>query len=44
VIQQLREEIRAGDEETRCFIRVLHEDLVTRIAMLGKSRPRRKSR
>jgi hypothetical protein len=30
----LREEIRAGDEETRRQMRVLHEDLVGRIALV----------
>jgi outer membrane murein-binding lipoprotein Lpp len=32
----LREEIKAGDEETRRQLRILHEDLVARIAMLGR--------
>jgi hypothetical protein len=40
----LREEIRAGDEETRRFMRVLHEDLVGRIATLAESRSGRKRR
>jgi signal transduction histidine kinase len=31
----LRSEIRAGDEETRRYMRVLHEDLIVRIAALG---------
>jgi len=35
VIQTLREEIREGDEETRRFMRVLYEDLVERIEILG---------
>jgi hypothetical protein len=30
----LRVEIRTGDEETRRYMRVLHEDLVGRIAAL----------
>jgi hypothetical protein len=30
-----RAEARAGDEETRRFMRVLYEDLVARIEMLG---------
>ena len=34
VITTLREEIRDGDEETRRYMRVLHEDLVGRIAAL----------
>lgn len=32
----LREELRAGDEETRRFMRVLHEDVISRIALLGE--------
>ena len=46
----LRQEIREGDEETRRLMRVLHEDLVQRIALLdegGASRgagPRRNVR
>jgi hypothetical protein len=38
----LRAEIREGDEETRRYMRVLHEDLVARIALLQKGRPPRK--
>jgi len=38
VIQTLREEIRAGDEETRRFMRILYEDLVERIEILGGKR------
>ena len=34
----LTEAIRGGDEETRRFMRVLHEDLVERIARLGEAR------
>ena len=34
----LRVEIRAGDKETRRYMRVLHEDLITRIATLGDAR------
>jgi hypothetical protein len=30
-----RAEARAGDEETRRFMRILYEDLVARIEMLG---------
>jgi hypothetical protein len=36
VMQTLRDEIREGDEETRRFMRVLHEDLVRRIELLGE--------
>jgi hypothetical protein len=39
----VRQEIKQGDEETRRFMRVLHEDLVARIAVLqeqnGQNRP-----
>jgi hypothetical protein len=34
----LREEIRSGDEETRRLMRVLHEDLIGRIALLNEAR------
>ncbi len=34
--EQLRKEIREGDEETRRLMRVLHEDLVARIALVGR--------
>jgi len=34
----LRKEIREGDEETRRFMRVLYEDLVDRIEILGGKR------
>jgi predicted phage gp36 major capsid-like protein len=36
VMQTLRDEIREGDEETRRFMRVLYEDLVRRIELLGE--------
>jgi len=35
VVRTLRDEIRAGDQETRRFMRILHEDLVERIEILG---------
>lgn len=35
-VDALRVEIRTGDEETRRFMRVLHEDLVGRIATIRK--------
>jgi hypothetical protein len=38
----VRSEIRSGDEETRTQMRVLHEDLVSRIAMLGEGHAGRK--
>jgi hypothetical protein len=34
--ETLRKEIRDGDEETRRFMRVLYEDLVRRIELLGE--------
>jgi hypothetical protein len=37
-VESLRTEIRTGDEEIRRYMRVLHEDLIARIAALGDSR------
>jgi hypothetical protein len=37
-VDALRAEIRAGDEETLRYMRVLHEDVITRIATLGDGR------
>ena len=34
---ELRKEIREGDDETRRLMRVLHEDLVSRIALIDRS-------
>ncbi len=34
--ETLRAEIRAGDEETRRLMRILHEDLIDRIARIGE--------
>jgi F0F1-type ATP synthase membrane subunit b/b' len=34
-VQTLRKEIRDGDEETRHLMRVLHEEVVERIKLLG---------
>jgi predicted transcriptional regulator len=42
--QELREEIRAGDEETRRLMRVLHEEVIGRFALLEEGRPPRGSR
>jgi hypothetical protein len=44
---KMRKEIRLGDEETRRYMRVLHEDTIDRIAILrselgGGSKPRRR--
>lgn len=42
-IMLLRGEIRAGDEETRALMRVLHEDVIGRIALLQEhGKPARK--
>lgn len=39
----IRAEIRAGDEETRTYMRVLHEEVLSRIALLGEYRNERPS-
>ncbi len=39
---ELRAEIRAGDEETRRYMRVLYEDLIERIERIGEGLPRRR--
>ena len=36
-LSALREEIRAGDEETRRYMRVLHEEVIYRISLIGES-------
>lgn len=44
-IAALREEVRTGDEETRRQMRILHEEVISRIALLGegdRTRRRRK--
>ena len=35
MIQTLRQEIRDGDEETRRFMRILHEEVLERMKFLG---------
>jgi hypothetical protein len=40
----LREEIRTGDEETRKLMRILHEDVITRIATTQEGRNGRRTR
>jgi hypothetical protein len=35
---EMRAEIRAGDEETRRQMRVLHEDVISRIALLSEGK------
>ena len=41
---ELRAEIQAGDEETRRYMRVLHEEVLSRIATIQDVRPRRRKR
>jgi len=36
--RELRSEIRAGDEETQRLMRVLHEEVIPRIALIGEGR------
>jgi hypothetical protein len=38
----VRAEIREGDEETRRYMRVLHEEVLSRIATLAEARRRRR--
>ena len=38
---ELGKEIRDGDEETRRYMRVLHEEVLARIATIQEGRPRR---
>ena len=40
----LRDEIHAGDEETRRYMRVLHEDLVGRLVLLQEAPARKRKR
>ena len=40
-LEQLRAEMREGDEETRRLMRVLHEEVLSRIALLGEGHPAR---
>ena len=40
----LREEIRAGDEQTRVHTRLLHEETLSRLALIDEGRPRRRKR
>jgi len=40
----LREEIRAGDERVMGQVRVLHEELISRLALIQKNTQRRASR
>ncbi|HUP40955.1 MAG TPA: hypothetical protein VM115_12605 [Vicinamibacterales bacterium] len=38
----VREEIQTGDEETRRQMRVLHEEVISRLALLGEGRKTRR--
>jgi phage host-nuclease inhibitor protein Gam len=41
---ELRKEIRDGDEETRRYMRVLHEEVLSRIAIIQEGLPRQRKR
>jgi predicted nucleic acid-binding Zn-ribbon protein len=34
----IRQEVRAGDDETRTLMRVLHEDVINRISLIREGR------
>ena len=36
----VRQELRDGDEETRRFMRVLHEEVIARLKQIQETRPR----
>jgi hypothetical protein len=38
----VRDEIRTGDEETRRQMRILHEEVISRLALLGEGRKTRR--
>jgi hypothetical protein len=40
----VREEIRLGDEETRRYMRVLHEDVISRLATIQEGQDARRPR
>ena len=40
----LREEVRTGDEETRRQMRILHEEVISRIVLLDEGRKTRRRR
>ena len=40
-LEQLRAEMVEGDEETRRLMRALHEEVLSRIALLAEGRPAR---
>ncbi len=40
----VRDEIRTGDEETRRQMRILHEEVISRIALLDEGRKTRRGR
>ncbi|MEQ1759436.1 MAG: hypothetical protein ABL986_14035 [Vicinamibacterales bacterium] len=42
-MQAIGARVDAGDEETRRYMRVLHEDVISRIAAIGEGRPPRRS-
>ena len=40
----IRQEIKAGDEETRNYMRIVHEETLARIALSGEGRRSRRGR
>jgi hypothetical protein len=38
-LEQLQRDLHEGDQETRRFMRILHEDVIARLAALSESRP-----
>ena len=44
VRREFGEQIKAGDEETRRYMRVLHEEVLSRLAMIEEGRLRRRKR
>jgi len=44
VRQDLRAEMREGDDETRRYMRVLHEEVIERLQRIEEGRPRTRRR
>ena len=42
VVRTLRKEIRASTEEVMTHVRILHEDVISRLALIQEAKPRRK--
>jgi len=43
-LSAVRIEMRAGDEETRRYMRVLHEEVINRLALIQEALPLRRTR